>query len=109
MDKLDKLNNKNHEIDNSKCKKCEKVFVYYDDHDYLDNIYTFPKECICGGLIHCDSWGFDAGYGESETYFMVQCDKCSLSHDLYLPDNKNEFLTEMDIFRREIKEKIGEE
>jgi len=94
------LNNRNHEVGNDKCKVCERVIPYYEDN-YKDKTYNFPKRCICGGLIHYDSWGFDDGY-DSSIFYKIQCDKCLFSWDLYWPDTKDEFLGEMELFKKRV-------
>ena len=96
---LDKLNKHDHEANNKECKICEIVDPYYEHSAYKKEIYKFPKPCTCGGLIHCDSWGFDDGI-ESSTSYVIQCDKCFTSKDLYLPDDKDEFVNEMEEFKK---------
>jgi len=96
-DKLKELNHgRFHEVGNISCDRCED----------LNYEIGFPIRCPCGGLIHCDSWGYADDY-EGFSYYTLQCDKCGKyskefgTGDAYEDYSTNDFLN---AFLKEIKE-----
>lgn len=87
---LNKLNfSDHHKVGDITCEQCED----------LNYEIGFPIKCSCGGLIHCDSWGYSDDY-EGFEYYILQCDRCGKyspeygTGDAYEKISPNEFLNE---------------